>query len=86
MSKRDIRQGQQEKIMTTMTTDTSYKITMSMLMQDCRNEANKDKMIEILNRINSNLLKPDQLSIPPQVTNEYVSMILHKIEERLFFD
>ena len=86
MLKLDIRQGQQKKIMTTMTTNTSYKIMMSMLMQDCRNEENKDKRIEILNRINSNLLKPDQLNIPPQVTNEYVSMTLHKIEERLFFD
>jgi hypothetical protein len=46
MLKRDIRQGQQEKIMTTMTTNTSYKIMMSMLMQDCRNEANKDKRID----------------------------------------
>jgi hypothetical protein len=86
MLKQDIRQGQQKKVMTTRTTNTSYKRIMSKLMQDCRNEANKDKRIEILNCINSNLLKPDQLNIPPQVTNEYVSMTLHKIEERLFFD
>jgi hypothetical protein len=59
-----------------------YNIILK-LIEDCRNESDKDKRIEILNQINSTLLKSDRLSIPSQLTNEYLNVVLHKIEGSL---
>ena len=61
----------------------SYFITISKLIEDCRKESNKNKRIDILNQINSMLLKSDQLIIPSQFTNEYFNLVLHKIEGKL---
>ena len=61
----------------------SYHDIMPKLIEDCRNEPNKDKRIEILNQINSMLLKSDQLSIPSQITSEHAKQILHRIEGTL---
>jgi hypothetical protein len=61
----------------------SYRDVISKLIEDCRNESNKDKRIEILNQINSMLLKSDQLIIPSQITGEYFNQVLHKVEGKL---
>jgi hypothetical protein len=61
----------------------SYYNIILKLIEDCRNESDKDKRIEILNQINSTLLKSDRLSIPSQLTNEYLNVVLHKIEGSL---
>jgi hypothetical protein len=61
----------------------SYHDIISKLIEDCRNEPNKDKRIEILNQINSMLLKSDQVDIPYKFTNEYVNLALHKVEGAL---
>jgi hypothetical protein len=53
------------------------------LIEACRNEPHKDKRIEILNQINSMLLKSDQLSIPSEFTSKYLNVALHKIEGSL---
>jgi hypothetical protein len=61
----------------------SYHDIISKLIEDCENEPNKDKRVKILNKINSMLLKSDQLSIPSQFTNEDLNLALHKIEGKL---
>lgn len=61
----------------------SYRDVISKLIEDCRNESNKDKRIEMLNQINSMLLKSDQLIIPYQITSEYFNQVLHKVEGKL---
>jgi hypothetical protein len=61
----------------------SYRDIIWKLIEDCRTEPNKDKRVKILNKINSTLLKSDQLTIPSQFTNEYLILALHKIEEKL---
>ena len=82
-------QEQQKKKMTTRVKipSSSYQNTISELIEDCKNEPNKDKRIEILNRINSNLLKPDQLkmtlSTTSQLTNNHIDKALCNIEEKL---
>ena len=60
-----------------------YYNTILKLVEDCRKEPDKDKRDEMLNQINSMLLRSDQLSIPSQFTSEYVNVALHKIEGSL---
>jgi hypothetical protein len=61
----------------------SYHSIISKLIEDCRKESNKDKRIDMLNQINSMLLKSDQLIIPSQFTDEYINLVLHKVEGKL---
>jgi hypothetical protein len=56
---------------------------ISKLTEECSNEENVDKKIEILYRINSMLPMPFQLAIPSLVTNDYVSFALWKISQSL---
>ena len=70
----------------TATSSSSHHNTILKLIEDCKNEPNKDKKIKMLNQINSKLLKPDQLKIPIQLTNDYIYMALHDIEAKLLLD
>jgi hypothetical protein len=63
------------KKITHLARSSSYRDVISKLIEDCRNESNKDKRIEMLNQINSMLLKSDQLIIPSQITSEYFNHI-----------
>lgn len=61
----------------------SYQNVISKLIEDCKKEPNKDKRIEILNRINSNLLKPDQLKLTllsSHLTNDNIDKLLHMLK------
>ncbi len=51
------------------------------LIEDCNNEHNLDKRIEILHHINSTLAKQHQLKIPSLITNAYINTALYRIEE-----
>jgi hypothetical protein len=60
-----------------------YRTSILQLIENCKNEPNMDKKIQLLYQINSILLKPDQLqiqSIPSLLTNYYINTVLHKIE------
>ena len=60
-----------------------YRANVLQLIEDCKNEPNMDKKIQLLYHINSNLLKPDQLqilTISSLLTNYYINTVLHKIE------
>jgi hypothetical protein len=64
----------------------SYQNVISKLIEDCKKEPNKDKRIEILNRINSNLLKPDQLKmtlLSSHLTNDNIDKLLHMLKGKL---
>ena len=54
---------------------------ITQLIEDCSNEHNLDKRIEILYSINSILLKQHQLKIPSLITNAYINTALYRIEE-----
>ena len=71
------------KKITHVARSSSYRDVISKHIEDCRNESNKDKRIEMLNQINSMFLKSDQLVIPSQITNEYFDQVLHKVEGKL---
>ncbi len=53
------------------------------LINDCNNEYNLHKRIEILYRINSLLPKERQLKIPSLITNAYINAALYRIEEKI---
>jgi len=60
-----------------------YRTSVLQLIEDCKNEPNMDKKIQLLYHINSILLKPDQLQILTKsslLTNYYINTVLHKIE------
>jgi hypothetical protein len=57
--------------------------SMLKMIEECKNELNIDKKIEILYKINSMLPTSKQLKIPSLITNDYVSHALYKIEEKL---
>jgi hypothetical protein len=65
----------------------TFQDRISWLITNCKNEPNKDKRIEILNRINSTLLAPDQLNIdqisPLSLTNNHIDILLNRIEAKL---
>lgn len=53
------------------------------MIEECKNELNIDKEIEILYKINSMLPTSEQLKIPSLITNDYVIHALYTIEEKL---
>ena len=62
---------------------TDYRTSVLQLIEDCKNEPNMDKKIQMLYHINSILLKPDQIQILTKsslLTYYYINTILHKIE------
>jgi hypothetical protein len=60
-----------------------WKNNISKLTEECSNEENVDKKIEILYRINSILPISYQITIPSLVTDDYISSALWKISQRL---
>jgi hypothetical protein len=54
------------------------------LIEDCNNEHNLHKRIEILYRINSILPTERQLKIPSLITNAYINTALYRIEETFY--
>lgn len=62
---------------------TDHRTMVLQLIENCKNEPNMDKKIQLLYQINSILLKSDQLQILPVaslLSNYYINTILHKIE------
>lgn len=53
------------------------------LVEECKNEPNIDRKIEILYVINSMLPKSQQLKIPSLITNDYIHLALYRVEEML---
>ena len=52
------------------------------LVEDCTKEPRTDRTIENLCRINSMLLKADQLDLSVSLlTNDYIIMVLNRMEE-----
>lgn len=54
---------------------------ITQLIENCNEEYNIDKRIEILYHINSILAKQHQLKISSLVTNAYIDTALYRIEE-----
>ncbi|HZA06089.1 MAG TPA: hypothetical protein VE619_00165 [Nitrososphaeraceae archaeon] len=65
--------------MTTIDTSIHYN-TIAKLVEDCYEEQDMDKKVQILYKINSLLPEPCRINIPSLITNDYVETALYRIE------
>jgi hypothetical protein len=56
---------------------------ISKLSEQCSNEANINKRIQILYKINSILPKSYQINIPSLITNDYIETALYIIYQKI---
>jgi hypothetical protein len=56
------------------------EVTITKLIESCREEQEIDKKVEILYRINSMLPKVHRLKTPSLLTDDYIETALYKIE------
>ena len=56
---------------------------IAKLVEDCYEEEDIDKKIQILYKINSLLPKSCCINIPSLITNDYIDTALYKIEENI---
>jgi hypothetical protein len=68
--------------LTTINTTTEYTI-IAKLVEDCYEEEDIDKKVQILYKINSLLPKPCSINIPSLITDDYIDTALYRIEENI---
>ena len=68
--------------MTTIDVPINYT-TVIKLIEDCYEEQDIDKRIQILYKINSLLPKSCHINIPSLITNDYIDIALYRIEENI---
>ncbi|MFL6385118.1 MAG: hypothetical protein ACJ712_09130 [Nitrososphaeraceae archaeon] len=68
--------------MTTSNTTTQYTI-IAKLVEDCYEEEDIDKKVQILYKINSLLPKTCCINIPSLITDDYIDTALYRIEENI---
>ena len=57
--------------------------TVTKLVEECYDEQDMDKKVQILYKINSLLPKSCQINIPSLITNDYIDIALYRIEENI---
>jgi hypothetical protein len=57
--------------------------TVTKLVEECYEEEDMDKKVQILYKINSLLPKSCQINIPSLITNDYIDIALYRIEENI---
>jgi hypothetical protein len=65
------------------TTAFHYNSIITKLVQDCYNESDIDKKIQMLYKINSLLPEMCHINIPSLITDDYVDTILFQIEKSM---
>jgi hypothetical protein len=68
--------------LTTSNTTTQYTI-IAKLVEDCYEEEDIDKKVQILYKINSLLPKTCCINIPSLITDDYIDTALYRIEENI---
>ena len=56
---------------------------VTKLVEECYEEQDMDKKVQILYKINSLLPKSCQINIPSLITNDYIDIALYRIEENI---
>ena len=59
------------------------KDIISKLIEECNNEQDIDKKIQLFYKINSLLPKPYQVSIPSLITDDYIDTALYRIQQNM---
>ena len=68
--------------LTASNTTTQYTI-IAKLVEDCYEEEDIDKKVQILYKINSLLPKTCCINIPSLITDDYIDTALYRIEENI---
>jgi predicted DNA-binding protein (UPF0278 family) len=61
----------------------STRITISKLIEECNNEPDIDKKIQLFYRVNSMLPSSYQVSIPSLITDDYIDTTLYRIHQNM---
>ena len=69
--------------MATPTTAAYLESIILRLIEECNNEADIDKKIELLYKINSILPKLSQENLPSLITDDYIDTALYKIYQKI---
>lgn len=67
----------------TTATITNNHATIAKLVEDCYDEVDIDKKIQILYKINSLLPKTCCIKIPSLITDDYINTALYMIEDNI---
>jgi predicted DNA-binding protein (UPF0278 family) len=59
------------------------KDIISKLIEECNNEPDIDKKIQLFYKINSLLPKSYQVSIPSLITDDYIDTVLYRIQQNM---
>jgi predicted DNA-binding protein (UPF0278 family) len=62
---------------------TIHDSIITKLVEECYNELDVDKKVEILYKINSLLPEPYRIDIPSLITDDYIDSALYKIEKNM---
>ncbi len=62
---------------------TIYDSIITKLVEECYNELDVDKKVEILYKINSLLPEPYRIDIPSLITDDYIDSALYRIEKNM---
>jgi predicted DNA-binding protein (UPF0278 family) len=73
-----------------MTSSQSQKIftnnqrnTLSKLIEECNNESDIDRKIQLFYNLNSMLPTSYQINIPSLLTDDYINIVLYRIHQNL---
>jgi hypothetical protein len=56
---------------------------LSKLIEECNNEPDMDKKIQLFYKINSMLPIPYQVDIPSLLTDDYINIVLYRIHQNM---
>jgi predicted DNA-binding protein (UPF0278 family) len=62
---------------------TIHDSIITKLVEECYNELDVDKKVEILYKINSLLPEPYRIDIPSLITDDYIDSALYRIEKNM---
>jgi predicted DNA-binding protein (UPF0278 family) len=61
----------------------STRTAISKLIEECNNEPDIDKKIQLFYRVNSILPSPYQVSIPSLITDDYIDTVLYRSHQNM---
>jgi predicted DNA-binding protein (UPF0278 family) len=62
------------------------KISISKLIEECNNESDIDKKIQLFYKINSMLPEQYQPNIPSLITDDYIDTTLYRVHQNMKMD
>ena len=58
--------------------------TLSKLIEECNNESDIDRKIQLFYNLNSMLPISYQINIPSLLTDDYINIVLYRIHQNLY--